>query len=260
MIDLTSLTRHPVVTEEDWVAKRRELLVKEKELTRQQDRIAAARRDLPWMKVDKQYVFDTPNGKVSLADLFEGRSQLIIKHFMLGPGRELCVGCSFEMDHIEGALLHLPQRDVSFVTISRAPLKQIEAVKRRMGWNARWVSSSDSDFNYDFHASFKPEDVARGEVYYNYEMAEYAGEDLSGFSVFYKDGKGDIFLTYASFGRGQENIMTTYVMLDMTPIGRNETQRGNLTEWVRPHDSYDKLGHAETTGEYASAESCCRTA
>jgi predicted dithiol-disulfide oxidoreductase (DUF899 family) len=247
MSDLTTLVHHPVVSEAEWIASRRQLLANEKELTRQQDRISAARRDLPWMKVTKQYVFDTPKGEVSLADLFAGRSQLIVKHFMLSAGRELCPGCSFEMDHIEGALLHLPQRDVTFVAISRAPLERIQAIQARMGWSARWVSSFNSDFNYDFHASFKPEDVARGEVYYNYEMKSYPFEDLSGFSVFYKDENGDIFLTYASFGRGQENIMTTYVMLDMTPMGRNERQCGNLTEWVRPHDSYER--HADPIGQ-----------
>ena len=259
MSDLTSLTHHPVVPEQEWIAARRQLLAKEKELTRQQDLISAARRDLPWLKVEKHYIFETPSGTVSLADLFEGRSQLIVKHFMLSPGRELCVGCSFEMDHIEGALLHLPQRDVTFAAISRAPIERIQAIQQRMGWSARWVSSFNSDFNYDFHASFKPEDVARGAVYYNYETKSYPFEDLSGFSVFYKDKNGDIFLTYASFGRGQENIMTTYVMLDMTPMGRNETVRGNLTEWVRPHDSYDRAGRADASGQYLPAQNCCET-
>jgi predicted dithiol-disulfide oxidoreductase (DUF899 family) len=247
------------VSEQEWIAARRELLVKEKELTRHQERIAATRRELPWRKVEKQYLFDTPDGKVSLADLFDGRSQLIVKHNMLNPKHDVCAGCAFEMDHIEGTLVHLPHRDVSFVAISRAPLAQIRAAQRRMGWSARWVSSLHSDFNYDFHASFKPEDVARGEVFYNYEVKPIPVQDLSGFSVFYKDENGDIYLTYASFGRGQEYVMTTYVMLDMTPKGRNETERGNLTEWVRPHDRYDTDGYVDPTGQFVATASCCHT-
>jgi len=247
------------VSQQDWIAARRKLLASEKELTHHQEQIAAARRDLPWLKVGKTYVFDTPTGKVTLADLFGGRSQLIVKHYMLSPGRDICVGCSFEMDHIEGALPHLPHRDVSFVAISRAPVEQIQAAQRRMGWSARWVSSFNNDFNYDFHASFKPEDVARGEVFYNYETKPIPLHDLSGFSVFYRDENGDIYLTYASFGRGQEYIMSTYVMLDMTPKGRDETVRGNMTEWLRPHDRYDVGGEVDETGQYfVATEGCCR--
>jgi len=257
-IEVMSVINHPVVSEEQWIATRRELLVREKELTRQQDRIAAARRELPWLKVTKEYFFETPEGRVSLSDLFDGRSQLIVKHNMLNPKSDLCVGCSFEMDHIEGALLHLPHRDVTFVAISRAPVEQIQAAQRRMGWSARWVSSLKSDFNYDFHASFRPEDVARGAVFYNYQVAAIPIEDLSGFSVFYKDENGDLFLTYASFGRGQENILSTYVMLDMTPKGRNETERGNLTDWVRLHDRYDTNGSVDRTGQFVAAEKCCQ--
>jgi len=256
----SSSTRHAVVSQEEWIAARRALLAKEKELTRQQERIAAARRELPWVRVEKEYSFETPNGKVSLADLFDGRSQLIVKHNMLNPKHDVCVGCAFEMDHIEGALVHLPHRDVSFVAISRAPVAQIQAAQRRMGWSARWVSSLHSDFNYDFHVSFRPEDIARGQVYYNYEVKPIPIEDLSGFSVFYKDQNGDVYLTYASFGRGQENIMTTYVMLDMTPKGRNETGPGNLTEWVRPHDRYDTNGYVDPTGQFVATESCCQSA
>lgn len=255
------LVHRPIVSEQEWLTARRELLAKEKELTRHQDRITAARREMPWLKVEKSYVFDTAQGKVTLAELFDGRSQLIVKHFMLSPGRDICVGCSFEMDHIEGALLHLPHRDVSFVAISRASVEQIEAAQRRMGWSAHWVSSLHSDFNYDFHASFKPEDIARGQVFYNYEVKPIPIEDLSGFSVFYKDDAGDIYLTYASFGRGQENIMTTYVMLDMTPKGRNEAPGTNLASWVRPHDSYDKPGQTSSkTGEFVEAQACCQSA
>jgi predicted dithiol-disulfide oxidoreductase (DUF899 family) len=256
-----SLPYRTVQSEQDWIAARRELLAKEKELTRHQDRVVAARRELPWLKVEKEYLFDTPSGKVSLSELFDNRSQLIVKHYMLSPERDICVGCSFEMDHIEGALKHLPHRDVTFVAISRAPVEQIQAAQRRMGWSANWVSSLHNEFNYDFHASFKPEDVARGEVFYNYEVKPIPIQDLSGFSVFYKDENGDIYLTYASFGRGQENIMTAYVMLDMTPKGRNEAPGTNLTSWVRPHDRYSTEGRANPkTGEFVTAESCCQSA
>ena len=249
---------HNVVPENEWIESRRQLLAEEKELTHHQERIAAARRAMPWLKVEKEYFFDTPDGKVSLADLFDGRSQLIVKHNMLNPAHDVCIGCSFEMDHIEGALVHLPHRDATFVAISRAPLQQIQAAQRRMGWTARWVSSYDSDFNYDFHVSFKPEDVARGQVFYNYEVAPIPVQDLSGFSVFYKDDLGDIYLTYASFGRGQENIITTYVMLDMTPKGRNETVRGDMREWVRPHDRYDTDGYVNDIGQFVAMEGCCQ--
>ena len=245
----------PIVSQQEWIEARRRLLEQEKELTRQQDRITAARRKLPWLKIEKQYFFDTPDGKVGLAELFEARSQLIVKHYMLSPGRDICVGCSFEMDHIEGALVHLPHRDVSFVAVSRAPVEQIRAAQRRMGWSARWVSSLHTDFSYDFHASFTPEQVARGEVFYNYETISAPVQDLSGYSVFYKDEDGNVYLTYSSFQRGQENILTTYVMLDMTPKGRNEAS--NLTEWVRPHDRYDTNGYVDATGQFIATEGCC---
>lgn len=245
---MPKFSQQPVVSQQEWIEARRELLSQEKELTRQQDRIVAARRKLPWLKVDKEYSFDTPDGKVGLADLFAEHSQLIVKHYMLSSGRDICVGCSFEMDHIEGALIHLPHRDVSFVVVSRAPVEQIRAAQRRMGWSARWVSSLHSDFSYDFHASFTPEQVARGEVFYNYEKISAPVQDLSGYSVFYKDEAGNIYLTYASFGRGQENVLTTYVMLDMTPKGRDETV--NLTDWVRPHDRYDTNGYVDATGQF----------
>ena len=249
-------TRRPVVSEEQWIAARRELLAREKDLTRQQDAIVAQRRELPWLKVTKQYFFDTPEGRVSLADLFDGRSQLIVKHNMLNPAHDVCIGCSLEMDHIEGALQHLPHRDVTFVAVSRAPVEQIETAKRRMGWTSRWVSSFRNDFNFDFHASSRPEEVARGEVFYNYQVSPIPVQDLSGFSVFYKDEAGDIYLTYASFGRGAENIMTTYVMLDMTPKGRNET--ANMTDWVRPHDRYGVPGYVDGIGQFHEEnKGCC---
>ena len=251
---------HTIVSQEEWIEARRELLAKEKELTRHQDRIVAGRRELPWLKVEKEYFFDTPEGRVSLADLFDGRSQLIVKHNMLNAKHDVCVGCSFEMDAIEGARVHLEHHDVSIVAVSRAPLAQIQAAQKRMGWTTPWVSSYDSDFNYDFHVSFRPEDIARGEVFYNYEVTPIPVEDLSGFSVFYKDENGDIFHTYGTFGRGAEYVMTAYVFLDMTPKGRNETGRGNLTDWVRPHDRYDVPGHVNPIGQLVAEESCCHSA
>jgi len=255
-----AVSRHLVVSEREWIAARRELLADEKELTRHQERIAAARRELPWVKIEKAYLFETPNGTVSLADLFDGRSQLIVKHNMLNPKHDVCVGCSIEMDHIEGTLAHLPHRDVTFVAISRAPVEQIQAAKRRMGWSATWVSSFHNDFNYDFHASFKLEDIAQGRALYNYNPLSFPIEDLSGFSVFYKDEHGGIYLTYASFGRGQENIITTYVMLDMTPKGRDETASGNMTEWARPKDRYGADGYVDEIGQFIATDDCCRSA
>jgi predicted dithiol-disulfide oxidoreductase (DUF899 family) len=228
-----------VVTWPEWIAARHELMARENELIRLQEQTAAARRALPWVKVEKQYFFDTPDGKVSLAGLFDERHQLIVKHNTLNPKQDMCTRCSFEMDHIEGALAHLPHRDVTFVAVSRAPLAQIRAVQRRMGWSAKWVSSYNSDFNHDYHVSFKPEEFVRADV-----------EDLPGYSVFYRDDNNDIYLTYASIGRGHENFMSTYVMLDMTPKGRNETPPGNMTAWVRPHDRYDTNGYVDANGQF----------
>ena len=230
-----------VVSRDEWLAARKQLLIKEKELTRLRDQINADRHALPWVKVEKAYVFDGPNGRQTLADLFDGRSQLIIKHFMLGPDWEDgCVGCSFELDHVEGALVHLEHHDVSYAVVSRAPLPKIEAFKKRMGWRVNWVSSYGSDFNYDFHVSFKDAEVAQGKAYYNYEVRDVGIDELSGRSVFYKDSSGDIFHTYSSYGRGGEMFLGTYHFLDITPKGRDETINGNLTDWVRHHDKYEE--------------------
>ena len=247
---------HRIVSRDEWLAARKAHLTKEKELTRLRDQLSAERRELPWVKVEKQYIFDSPKGKETLADLFDGRSQLIIKHFMLGPGwKEGCVGCSFEVDHIEGALVHLEHHDVSYVVVSRAPLPEIEAFKKRMGWRFKWVSSYDSDFNYDFHVSFKAEEIEKGEAYYNYEMRRVGIEELSGRSVFYKDENGDVFHTYSSYGRGGDLMLGTYNILDLMPKGRNETgPNHNLTDWVRHHDRYDTGGYVAPTGRYVPAD------
>jgi predicted dithiol-disulfide oxidoreductase (DUF899 family) len=242
-----TIMHRKVVSQAEWLESRKAHLAKEKELTRLRDQLSAERRELPWVQVEKEYVFDTPDGKKTLADLFNGRSQLIVHHFMLGPGWKAgCIGCSFSADHIEGALVHLEHHDVSLVTISRAPLAQIEAYKKRMGWHAKWVSSNGSDFNYDYHVSFTPEEIAKGKVYYNYAVRDGDSEELSGLSVFYRDERGDIFHTYSSFARGYEMIDSTYMLLDMTPKGRNETT--NLAEWVRRHDEYDDRKRTHTRG------------
>lgn len=254
--------QNPIVSRDEWIVARRELLVKEKELTRLSDQLSAKRRELPWVRVDKAYIFDGPDGQVSLTDLFEGRSQLIVQHFMMGPGwKEGCVGCSFTADHVEAALLHLQHHDVSFVAISRAPIAEIESFKKRMGWKFRWVSSFESDFNYDYHVSFTPDDRAIGLVYYNYDTSIFSIEEASGNSVFYRDEKGDIFHTYSTYARGGEQQVSTYMMLDWTPGGRNETGPGrNLTDWVRHHDKYDAEGFVDNTGRFrqkTDSDSCC---
>lgn len=241
-----------VTTREEWIKARKSLLAKEKELTKLRDRVSAERRALPRIKVEKDYTFDTPEGCESLADLFDGRSQLVVKHFMLGPGwKEGCVGCSFEVDHIEGALVHLENHDVSYVAVSRAPLAEIEAFKHRMGWRFPWVSSYGSDFNYDYHVSFDPDEISGGEVEYNYRRTQVPIEELSGISVFYRDANGTIFHTYSAYGRGAEETLGTYMILDLTPKGRNETgPNHDLTDWVRHHDRYGAGGSVEATGRY----------
>jgi predicted dithiol-disulfide oxidoreductase (DUF899 family) len=228
---------HPVVSRAEWLVKRELLLAKEKELTRQRDEIARQRRALPWVKLDKTYVFDGPNGsKETLSDLFAGRSQLIVQHFMFGPDwAEGCIGCSFKSDHIDASLVHLEHHDVSFVSVSRAPIDQIEAYRKRMGWRFKWVSSFNSDFNYDFDVSWRPGEP----VSYNYGKQPY-GDEGSGDSVFYKDPSGDIYHTYSTFARGDEMLVGAYNYLDLTPKGRNETGPGfNLMDWVKRHDQYE---------------------
>jgi predicted dithiol-disulfide oxidoreductase (DUF899 family) len=245
-----------IVTREEWLDVHKRHLVNEKELTRRRDQLSAARRELPWVRIDKPYVFEGPNGKETLADLFGGRSQLIVKHFMLGPGwKEGCVGCSFHSDHIDGAVPHLAQHDVTLLAVSRAPFAEIEAFKRRMGWRFKWVSSYGSDFNYDFHVSFTQDELAKGEVYYNYELRKLQSEEMSGVSVFYKDVAGDIFHTFSSYARGGDILLGTYNYLDLTPKGRNETGPNyNLTDWVRHHDRYGADGFVDPTGRYQSPQ------
>jgi predicted dithiol-disulfide oxidoreductase (DUF899 family) len=256
------MTNNRIATRDEWLVARKAHLAKEKELTRLRDQLSAERRELPWVRIDKPYVFEGPSGRETLSDLFDGRSQLIIQHFMFGPGwKEGCVGCSFSVDHIEGALVHLEHHDVSYVAASRAPLPEIEAFKKRMGWRLKWVSSYGSDFNYDFHVSFKPDEIEKGEGYYNYEMRKIGIEELSGRSVFYKDESGDIFHTYSSYGRGGDLMLGTYNILDLMPKGRNETgPNHNMTDWVRHHDRYDSGGgHVAATGRYVPPDGSAET-
>jgi predicted dithiol-disulfide oxidoreductase (DUF899 family) len=235
--------QHQIVSREEWLAARKELLRKEKEFTRLRDALSAERRALPWVKVEKNYVFDGPDGNVTLADLFDGRSQLVVKHFMFGPDwSEGCVGCSFELDHTVGAHQHLEHHDVSYAVVSRAPLAKTEPFRQRMGWHVRWVSSYGNDFNHDYHVSFTPEEIAAGKAYYNYQPGAQVIDEMSGRSVFYRDAAGQIFHTYSSFARGGELFLTSYAFLDITPKGRDETINGNLTDWVRHHDRYDDTG------------------
>jgi predicted dithiol-disulfide oxidoreductase (DUF899 family) len=234
--------QHMIVCREEWTAARKALLAKEKEFTRLRDKLSAERRELPWVKVDKDYLFETLDGRKSLADLFGGCSQLIIYHFMFGPDwEEGCPGCSFLADHIDGANLHLPHHDVSVVVVSRAPPEKLEAYRRRMGWHFPWVSSLKSDFNSDYQVSFTKRDLARGETYYNYERREEQTEgEAPGISVFYKDERGEIFHTYSSYGRGGDLLIGAYNYLDLTPMGRNETgPERNMGDWMRRHDDYD---------------------
>ncbi|MBV7530053.1 thioredoxin family protein [Chitinophaga sp. sic0106] len=230
-------TKNKVVSAAEWDLARKALLVKEKELTRLRDQIARERQALPWQAVTKTYSFDGPEGKETLSDLFDGRSQLLIVHFMLGPGwKEGCTGCSFNADNIDGVLPHLYNHDVNLVVVSRAPLAEIEKFKKRMGWQFKWVSSNGNDFNYDYKVSFKPEELSNGGVYYNYRLEKNAGEEQPGVSAFYKEEDGAIFHTYSTYARGMETLTNTFNYLDIAPKGRNEGD--HPMGWVKLHDMY----------------------
>jgi len=229
-----------VVRQEQWIEEHKRHLKEEKEFTRAYDRMVSRRRQLPWVKIEKQYIFENENGKVSFSDLFEGRNQLVVQHFMFGPDdREGCKGCSFTADHVDCARMHFEHNNLSFVAVSRGPVDKLLKYKKRMGWSFNWVSSYGSDFNYDFHVSLTKEEVAKGKAYYNFEMTDVNEAELPGTSVFYKDEKGDIFHTYSSYARGAELLIGAYNYLDITPLGRNEIGSGNnLTDWVQRHDEY----------------------
>jgi predicted dithiol-disulfide oxidoreductase (DUF899 family) len=231
---------HPVVSQSEWLKARKALLTKEKEFTRERDALSAARRDLPWVKVEKPYVFEGRQGRETLADLFGGKNQLMIYHFMLGPGWvQGCPSCSYLADHFDGANIHLAQRDVSLVVVSRAPFAEIAAYQKRMGWKFKWVSSRDNDFNFDFHVSFRPEDKSDGKVDYNYERTEFPSEEAPGLSAFIK-ANGAVFHTYSTYGRGLDILVGAYNFLDMAPKGRDEEGLPWSMAWVRRHDEYDQ--------------------
>jgi predicted dithiol-disulfide oxidoreductase (DUF899 family) len=234
---------HKIVSQDEWLAARQALLVKEKELTRQRDRLSAERQALPWVRVDKAYEFDGPDGKETLAELFGGRSQLLVYHFMFGPDWEQgCPSCSYLADHFDGANFHLPHRDVTLVVVSRAPLAPIEAFRRRMGWRFKWVSSYANDFNHDFHVSFTPEEMAQGEVYYNYHKERFPSEEAPGLSAFYRDAEGSVFHTYSAYARGLDGLIGAYNFLDLAPKGRDEADLPWSMDWVRHHDRYEQPG------------------
>jgi predicted dithiol-disulfide oxidoreductase (DUF899 family) len=229
--------QHKVVSSKAWLAARKALLIKEKKFSRLRNQLNRQRVELPWEKVDKEYVFNGPDGKETLADLFDGRSQLIVYHFMFGPDwKEGCPACSFLVDHIDGANLHLPHHDVTLLVVSHAPLAKIQPYKKRMGWRFKWMSSFGSDFNFDYHVSFTKQEVAKGKIYYNYELTE-GGEEQPGLSVFYKGKHGEIFHTYSTYARGGDLLIGTYNYLDLAPLGRNE-KKGQGMDWMRRHDKY----------------------
>jgi predicted dithiol-disulfide oxidoreductase (DUF899 family) len=231
------LQGHRTVSQKDWFAARKVLLAKEKAFTRRRDGLSEERRKLPWTRVDKEYLFDGPRGKESLSDLFAGKSQLIIYHFMFAPEWEAgCPHCSFWADNFDGIIVHLKQRDAAMAAVSRAPLKKLEAFKRRMGWSFKWLSSSGSDFNYDFGASFSREQLKSGEALYNFGTQPPGMTDREGTSVFYKDKQGGIFRTYSTYSRGIDMTNAAYHYLDLLPKGRDERGRGQF--WVRHHDRY----------------------
>lgn len=243
--------QHRVVSQEEWLEARRQHLRREKEMSRLRDQLSAERRDLPWVRVDKTYTFEGPSGSESLADLFDGRSQLIVYHFMFGPTwPQGCPSCSFLADHIDGANQHLRHHDVTLLAVSRAPWPKIAAFRRRMGWQFKWVSSHGSDFNLDYHVSFSEADAAQGKVTYNFETIDYAFDELPGLSVFYRDAAGDLFHTYSSYARGGDLLIGAYNFLDLTPRGRNEAEG---MDWVRHHDRYGVPGRADEPTDPISA-------
>ncbi len=230
--------QHTTVSQSEWLAARKALLAKEKDFTKARDALSKQRRELPWVKLDKPYAFDGPDGKETLADLFGSKSQLLIYHFMLGPGWvQGCPSCSYLADHFDGASIHLAQRDVALVVVSRAPFDEIAAYKKRMGWRFKWMSSFGSDFNRDFGVSFTKEEMA-GEVEYNYAKGKFPSEEAPGLSAFIKDEAGGVFHTYSAYARGLDILVGTYNFLDLAPKGRDEDALPWSMAWVRRHDEY----------------------
>jgi predicted dithiol-disulfide oxidoreductase (DUF899 family) len=250
---------HKVVSHKEWLIARKKLLVKEKRFSRLRDALNQQRRKLPWVKVEKEYVFDGPNGKETLADLFCGKSQLIVYHFMFGPGwKEGCPHCSFWADHYDSVNVHLGQRDTTFAVISRAPWKEIAPFKKRMGWKFKWLSSFGSDFNFEFGVSFTPEEIESGVLPYNYSKVKMKIDEKEGVSAFYKDSNGEIYHTYSSYARGIDLMNTTYNFLDLTAKGRDENP-DNPQDWVRYHDKYKKGSLPAAPWERVSARDATTT-
>ncbi|RTL22220.1 MAG: DUF899 domain-containing protein [Burkholderiales bacterium] len=245
----TPQTRHhPVVSRDRWLAERQALLDREKALTRLGDEVSAARRALPWVQLAQDYRFDTVEGPRGLSELFQGRRQLLVQHFMFGPGWEQgCKSCSFMTDHLDGMAIHLAHRDIALLLVSSAPLAEIERFRQRMGWRLPWVSSQGSDFNRDFQVSFTAKELARGEVFYNYGWSSFPLTEAPGISVFCRDDSGQLFHSYSTYGRGLEVMMGAYGLMDLTPQGRGEDELDFRMAWVRHHDRY----------EDAPAAACC---
>ncbi len=253
-----SFESHQIVSPEQWLAARHALLREEKELTRARERLAVKRRTLPWVKVDQNYVFESPSGRVTLGDLFEGRSQLIVYHFMLAPGwDEGCRGCSFVSDHFDGAVPHMNARDITFAAVSRAPISEIERFKQRMGWSFPWVSSHSSTFNHDFGVTFAPAEYADGNKNYNFGTASARDEEMPGLSVFARNADGEIFHTYSTYARGLDAVINAYNLIDLTPKGRDEDPEAHMN-WVRHHDRYEAAVAPSSRGDEINAQIAAR--
>lgn len=234
------MKNHEIVSPDEWLVARKELLAREKEFTRVRDRLSKQRRELPWVRVDKNYLFDGTGGKESLGDLFAGRSQLIVYHFMYGPDwEEGCPSCSFWADNYNGIVVHLNHRDISLVAVSKAPLEKLTRYRNRMGWSFKWVSSLDNDFNRDFHVSYTPAEIERGEVYYNYGPSRFPSTEAPGVSVFFKNPENEIFHTYSCYARGLDMLNGAYHLMDLVPKGRDEADLPYTMAWLRRHDSYE---------------------
>jgi predicted dithiol-disulfide oxidoreductase (DUF899 family) len=232
-------TNHKIVSRTEWTAARKELLAREKQFTHERDRLSAARRDLPWVRVTENYVFERARGKATLAELFDGRSQLVVYHFMFGPDWKAgCKSCSFWADNFNGIVEHLKHRDVTLMAISRAPLAKLTAFARRLGWTFEWASSVDNTFNHDFGVSFTPDELAGGAISYNYGQFANGGSEMPGISVFSKDAEGNVFHTYSCYARGLDMLNGAYHYLDLVPKGRDEESLPHTMSWLRLHDDY----------------------
>jgi predicted dithiol-disulfide oxidoreductase (DUF899 family) len=247
------MTKHKIVSKEQWLEARKAHLAKEKEFTKLRDELSRQRREMPWVKVEKEYVFDGPDGKVTLAELFGPHSQLVVYHFMFDPAwSQGCKSCSFLADHYNPAVVHLNHRDVALVTVSKAPLKKLTEFRKRMGWTFPWVSSYANEFNRDFHVSFTQQELTSGLAVYNYDARPYPITELPGMSVFFKDDEGNIFHTYSTYARGLDIFLTTYHLLDIVPKGRDEDDAPGMS-WLRHHDRYEDKDFVDPWNEKPAA-------